>query len=81
MKRLKAKLRDWSKEAFGNIFHKVEEYQRELLDLQQQIPTSEFTIELSQREIELIDAINGMLRKQNILMMQKSRAHWLTDGD
>lgn len=33
------------------------------------------------RENELIEEITATLRNRNQLLMQRSRAYWLTDGD
>lgn len=62
LKRLKAKLRDWSKSTFGNLFLLLEEQQRELSILRQRDFWAANEDELSRREKELMEEINNTIK-------------------
>lgn len=81
LKRLKARLKDWSKGAFGDIFVKLDGLQRELLLLQQRDVNSIHEVDHMQRESVLMKEIQVTLEQQQLLLRQKSRTHWLVDGD
>lgn len=81
LKRLKGRLKVWSKDTFGNLFLVLEEQQRELSMLQQQYLDNPLGADLTDREREIISEINNTLRNQHELLRQKSRVKWLTDGD
>lgn len=75
LKRLKAKLKEWSIGTFGNIFLELEQHQHDLKMLQQSDLHNINEEEYARRERELIEAINRILKNQNSLLMQKNRAH------
>lgn len=81
LKRLKLRLKEWSKQAFGNVFLRLEELQHELGLLQQRDYDIEIEQEHFQKEKELMLEISEILKQQHSLLSQKSRVHWLVDGD
>lgn len=81
LKRLKLKLKDWSKQAFRNVFTRLEELQKDLCQLQQRVYNNEIEDIHFQKEKELISEISEILRQQHLLLTQKSHMHWLRDGD
>lgn len=81
LKRLKAHLKVWSKETFGDIFVSLEAMRAELGHLQRRYYNSDREEELLVRESELMRQINDMLKNEQLLLAQKSRVQWLNDGD
>lgn len=74
-------LREWSKVAFGDVYMKLDSLQLELSNLQQRDLSSEHEGDFLCKEKELLAEINHTLRQQQLLLMQKSRIHWLSEGD
>lgn len=81
LKRLKICLREWSRQAFGDVFTRLDTLEAELGQLQQRNFNNESEGEHQLQESDLMRQINELLRQQHLLLIQKTRAHWLIDGE
>ncbi|XP_057786898.1 uncharacterized protein LOC131004240 [Salvia miltiorrhiza] len=81
LKRLRADIRVWNKEVFGNVDVAKNQWQKQLMDTQKQIAVSGYTDDLFNEEVRLQAELNVALSRKNSLLQQKSRASWLVDGD
>lgn len=81
LKRLKFRLKEWSGHTFNNVFLQLEELQQELAEIQACDYSATHEKENMMKEKNLMKEINELLKQQHMLLMQKSRANWLLDGD
>ncbi|XP_057803038.1 uncharacterized protein LOC131018330 [Salvia miltiorrhiza] len=81
LKRLRADIRVWNKDVFGNVDRALENWQKHLLDVQNRISELGYTDELFEEEVQIQAEINVALSRKSKLLQQKSRASWLVDGD
>jgi len=57
LKTIKAKLKDWNRDHFGNIFHEKARLEHRLVEIQKKGMEEEFTVELQQEETATLDLI------------------------
>lgn len=81
LKRLKVRLKEWNTQTFGNIFVRLEVQRQELVQVQSRDHSLSEEAEHMTKEKELMMEINEILKQQHQLLLQKSRATWLVDGD
>ncbi|XP_057790987.1 uncharacterized protein LOC131008105 [Salvia miltiorrhiza] len=81
LKRLRNVLKDWNKSVFGRVERMMDDSQRELMEVQNQIAIHGYTEALFDREVEIQARINVALSRKSSLLQQKSRVKWLKDGD
>jgi len=81
LKNLKHKLKIWNKQVFGNIHDYVNEAEKNLDNIHNQIQSSGHADDLHNLEklahLKLDDALN----KQNIFWHEKAQLSWHVDGD
>jgi hypothetical protein len=74
-------LRKWNKEVFGNIFEEKKKLEQEMEDIQQKGIQGIFSSNLTEREAKVKDDLIKRKRREETLWCQKSRIHWLKEGD
>ncbi|XP_057792998.1 uncharacterized protein LOC131009600 [Salvia miltiorrhiza] len=81
LKRLRANIRVWNKEIFGNVDAAIARGQRDLTIIQNRVSAEGYSDDLFEAEISCQAELNIALTRKNSLLQQKSRASWLKDGD
>ncbi|XP_057770894.1 uncharacterized protein LOC130990686 [Salvia miltiorrhiza] len=81
LRRLRSDLRNWNKTVFGNVDTQIEEGQRRLSVLQNDISSTGYTDDLFDAEVAEQASLGTLLDRKCNLLQQKSRANWLNDGD
>jgi len=78
---LKAKIREWNRDHFGNIFQDKEQVKKDLEDLYRQGMALGWDDELRIQERNLLEQLEGRERQEEIYWRQKSRNLWLQEGE
>ncbi|XP_057779784.1 uncharacterized protein LOC130998382 [Salvia miltiorrhiza] len=81
LKNLRACIRVWNKEVFGNVDSSIARLHNQLMDIQKIISETGYTDDLFDVEISIQAELNVTLTRKNSLLQQKSRVTWLQDGD
>ncbi|XP_057808794.1 uncharacterized protein LOC131023266 [Salvia miltiorrhiza] len=81
LRKLRADLKTWNRNVFGNVDVQILATETALMDVQQRISQNGYSDLLFDEEIEAQARLNIILERKNSLLHQKSRAKWLTDGD
>jgi len=81
LKNLKAKLKIWNKEVFGNIHESVSTAEANLNHIQSQINLNGHSDPLLNLEKAAHIQLEEALKKQNIFWQEKARVNWHLDGD
>ena len=81
LKVLKAKIRTWNKEEFGNIFVDKKRIVQELNAIQKRGMESGWEQELKEKEKYLSAQLEAKERQEEFFWKQKSRVKWLQEGD
>ncbi|XP_057795833.1 uncharacterized protein LOC131011947 [Salvia miltiorrhiza] len=81
LRRLRNDLRAWNKDVFGQVDMQIKSEQVSLLDVQNKISDQGYTDILFEEEVNHQARLSSLLARKNSLLQQKSRAHWLSDGD
>ena len=81
MKRLKAKLKEFNQDEFGNVTHKVTEKRKNLADIQTLVLNNPLDKNLIEMEGKLSLELNALLQAEESYYKQKSRISWIREGD
>lgn len=81
LKRLKPILKDWNRYVFGNVSLEIATLQKKLTDIQSCIARDGYVGDFLDKEVEIQAQLDVRLAQQSTLLKQKSRNHWLRDGD
>jgi len=81
LKNLKAKLKLWNKQVFGNLHEYVDKAKAHLSHIQQQIQTSGHSDSLKNLEKDAHVQLQDALKKQNLFWQEKAKVNWHVDGD
>ncbi|XP_057791222.1 uncharacterized protein LOC131008356 [Salvia miltiorrhiza] len=81
LRRLRNDLRVWNKEVFRQVDMQIQSEQNSLLDVQNRIYDLGYTDIYFDEEVAHQARLTSLLARKNNLLQQKSRAHWLNDGD
>ncbi|XP_057790901.1 uncharacterized protein LOC131008013 [Salvia miltiorrhiza] len=81
LRRLRGELRTWNKDVFGHVDIQISDHQWQLSKVQNSISVQGYSEESFDEEVGAQAALNTILARKHNLLQQKSRAHWLTDGD
>jgi mannosylglycoprotein endo-beta-mannosidase len=81
LKRLKAHLKTWNKEVFGNVHSFVKVAEDELLAVQNQIHTNGHNDALGDLEKIAQSKLDDALQRQNWFWQEKAKVNWHIDGD
>ncbi|XP_057811506.1 uncharacterized protein LOC131025735 [Salvia miltiorrhiza] len=81
LRRHRTDLREWNKDVFGQVDMQINSEQHSLLDVQNRISDLGYTDILFEEEVGHQARLSSLLARKNSLLLQKSRAHWLNDGD
>eukprot|EP00253_Pinus_taeda_P015037 PITA_15037 len=81
LKMLKAEIKRWNKNTFGNILKEKERIIEGIKQTQQKIILEERTEELAQKEQDLENKLLAWEEQEEILWQQKSRIRWLKEGE
>ncbi|KAF9619406.1 hypothetical protein IFM89_006593 [Coptis chinensis] len=81
LKKLKATLKKWNKEVFGNITSKVEMESKNLERMQNQFETETMTEEFIEMMVEQEKKVELLLQQEQMFWRQKSKTQWDNDND
>ena len=81
LKTLKGHIKQWNKDSLGNIFQEKERLDRRLQEVQVELHRQGPSTELKDQEWTLLQELNLKVKQEEVLFEQKSRNHWLRDGD
>lgn len=81
LKSLKAKLKEWNREHFGNIFQEKARLERRLEEIQLKGMQEEFTEDLQKEEEAILNCIMQRETQEEIFWKEKSRNRWLQEGE
>ena len=81
LKTLKAKIRTWNKEEFGNIFEDKKRLINELELLIQKGMDEGWDEDMKEKEKSLWGQLEARERKEGIYWKKKSKVKWLQDGE
>lgn len=81
LKRLKQELKIWNKEVFGNIYDNLDNIYSKIAEIQHLASSIGYSEELWFKEVNAQSEYCSILQQKDILLKQKSRSYWLTDGD
>ena len=81
LKALKAKIRTWNKEEFGNIFEDKKSLIQDIDLLQQKGMDTGWDVEMKEKEKDLLTQLDARERQEEIYRKQKSRVKWLQEGE
>jgi hypothetical protein len=82
LKKFKHQLRQWNKEAFGNIFQDKKSLEQKLEDIQKRnIQTGHIDSQQQQEEDTLKRQLEERYKQEEILWKQKYHVQWLKEGD
>ncbi|KAF9606065.1 hypothetical protein IFM89_023088 [Coptis chinensis] len=81
LKRLKATLKKWNKELFGNITSKVEMESKNLERMQNQFETETVPEEFIEMMVEQEKKVELLLQQEQMFWRQKSKTQWDNDND
>jgi mannosylglycoprotein endo-beta-mannosidase len=81
LKNFKQKLKQWNKNSFGNIIQSIKTIEGRLGEIQQLFISGTRTAELMKEEEQLQAHLEERRKQEEILWKQKSRVHWLKEGE
>jgi hypothetical protein len=67
----------WGRETFGSVRHQIRVLQRQLSDLRS-VPERERP---SHVELKLVEKLEEVLHREEVMWRQRSRIQWLAEGD
>ena len=81
LKHIKACLKLWNRESFGNIIQEKHRLEQQLEDIQTKTMTDDFSEEDQIAKKSLMQELMQREKQEEILWQQKSRKLWLREGD
>ncbi|XP_044461836.1 uncharacterized protein LOC123193110 [Mangifera indica] len=81
LKKLKVELKKFNKESFGHISERVLEAIRQLENIQEPLRINLLDEELARAEKFSLESYRSLLLAEESLARQKSKVHWLKEGD
>jgi len=81
LKYLKAQIKKWNQETFGNVFKEQQNMNKEMEELQQQIITKGHTIWTLEQEKRINTQLEERRKQEEIHWRKKSRIRWLKEGE
>ena len=81
LKRLKAVLRKFNQDEFGNITTRVNEKKKELASIQVLILNANVSLELIEKEKIISHELHDLMLAEECYFKQKSRVSWFKEGD
>ena len=81
LKTLKGRIKCWNKDSFGDIFKEKQQLDLRIKDVQLEMHRVGHTTDLKSQEWTLLQELNLKEKQEEALYQQKSRNHWLRDGD
>lgn len=73
--------RNWNREVFGNLFSKMNNLQKDIIDVQAQLMINPLSNYLRKREGKLLHDLMDLYQNEELFWAQKARANWLSLGD
>ena len=80
-KLLKARLKKWNNDTFGNIFHSKLHLEKELEEVEHACKTEGRMEDKNHHEITLSSQIEERCKHEEILWKKKSRVSWMKEGE
>jgi len=81
LKHIKARLKQWNKDEFGNIFQDRGLLEQQMALVQQEIMSNGISEDLRQQESLIREQLESRNQQEECLWRQKSRVRWLQEGD
>ena len=81
LKAVKSALKTWNKEVFGNMAINISKAKDHLQHIQLRISNEGFSDDLFAEEVTAHSTLDDLLKQQEMMLKDKSRVKWLTDGD
>lgn len=81
LKALKAAIKVWNKEVFGDVHNMVASTQPKLDAVQKDIDSIGYTVELNEQELFAQQELQSVLSYQEQFWREKARINWFTQGD
>ena len=81
LKALKANMRMWNKEEFGNIFEDKKRLIQDIHLIRHKGMESGWDMEMKEKEKDLLIQLDARERHEEIYWKQKSRVKWLREGE
>ena len=81
LKALKANIRTWNKEDFGNIFADKKRLIQDVDLLQQKGMDTGWDVEMKERKKDLLTQLDARERHEEIYWNHKSRVKWMQEGE
>ncbi|CAI8591297.1 unnamed protein product [Vicia faba] len=78
---LKANLKEWNKNSFGNVQEKVKIAEDNLIKIQDTLASQGYSEVLQHQEKEPQEALNEALDIEEAFWKEKARVNWCTNGD
>jgi len=81
LKYIKEKIKKWNQEVFRNILQAKKQIEKQLEEIQSISMAGDLTEDIREKERILLLELNKTEKQEEIMWKQKSRNHWLREGD